>query len=97
MLQAMKPQRCCPTCRLTLLRHARNKGKGAALVTGFGEALRRNVCAVITLDGDGQHRPEDIPRFLTRARQAPSKIIVGSRIADKAGLSPLALPGQSRG
>jgi len=73
---------------VTLLRHARNKGKGAALVTGFGEALRRNVCAVITLDGDGQHRPEDIPRFLTRARQAPSKIIVGSRIADKAAFPP---------
>lgn len=69
---------------VTLLRHARNKGKGAALVTGFREALSRDVCAVITLDGDGQHRPEDIPRFLARAHQAPGKIIVGSRIADRA-------------
>jgi len=69
---------------VTLLRHEVNKGKGASLVSGFREALKRNVSAIITLDGDGQHRPEDIPKFLTKAKEASGVIIIGSRRAEKA-------------
>lgn len=69
---------------ITLLRHEVNKGKGASLVTGFREALKRDVSAVITLDGDGQHRPEDIPKFLAAAKEASGMIIIGSRRAGKA-------------
>jgi glycosyltransferase involved in cell wall biosynthesis len=70
---------------VTVLRHPVNRGKGASLMTGFGAALERPVCAVVTLDGDGQHRPKDIPRFLALARQAPNSIVLGSRRADRAG------------
>jgi glycosyltransferase involved in cell wall biosynthesis len=73
---------------VTVLRHADTEGKGAGLVTGFREALKRDVSAVITLDGDGQHRPEDIPKFLARAKQKPGKIIIGSRLTDKAAFPP---------
>ncbi len=68
---------------VTLLRHEVNRGKGAALVTGFREALKREVSAVITLDGDGQHRPEDIPNFLVKARETRGLIVIGSRRAGK--------------
>jgi glycosyltransferase involved in cell wall biosynthesis len=74
---------------VTVLRHAANKGKGASLVTGFRAALDRNVFAVVTLDGDGQHRPEDIPKLLARAQQDRDKIVIGSRLADRAG-TPMA-------
>lgn len=69
---------------VTVLRHAANRGKGASLVHGFREALKRDIVGVITLDADGQHRPDDIPQFAARARQEPGRIIIGSRIADKA-------------
>ncbi len=68
---------------VVLLRHPVNRGKGASLVTGFREALKHDIHAVITLDGDGQHRPEDIPSFLAQAREAGSMIIIGSRRAGK--------------
>ena len=41
-----------------------NQGKGAALRMGFRRALSEGFDAVITLDADGQHDPEEIPRFL---------------------------------
>ena len=52
---------------VTLLRHATNLGKAAALATGFDWALAQGAEVVVTLDGDGQHRPEDIPRLLAVA------------------------------
>ena len=69
---------------VTVLRNGATQGKGASLVAGFREALTREVWAVATLDGDGQHRPEDLPKFLALARQEKDKIIIGSRLADKA-------------
>ena len=69
---------------ITLLHHDENRGKGAALATGFAAALARGAGRVVTLDGDGQHRPEDIPRLLARARQLPGAIVIGSRAADRA-------------
>ncbi len=74
---------------VTVFRHKANRGKGASLVHGFGDALARDIAGVITLDADGQHRPEDIPRLLSRAEREPGKIIIGSRLADRAA-SPMA-------
>jgi hypothetical protein len=54
-----------------------NLGKGSALRRGMGEALRRGAAYVATLDGDGQHRPEDLPRLVALA--APDVIVIGSR------------------
>ena len=45
------------------------RGKGAALRVGFEEALRRGAQRVVTLDGDGQHDPEDIPRLVQKIRK----------------------------
>jgi glycosyltransferase involved in cell wall biosynthesis len=69
---------------LTLPRHC---GKGAALQCGFTEALRRGAKAVVTLDGDGQHDPRDIPRLLAASQRWPESIIIGGRLD-----SPEAIP-----
>lgn len=66
-----------------LLRNAVNVGKGASLWRGMRQALTEGAQAVITLDGDGQHQPDDLPRFLEQARCHPGHIIIGSRLAHK--------------
>ncbi len=48
----------------TVLSHETNRGKGAALRTGFTYALEHGFDAVVTLDADLQHAPEEIQRFL---------------------------------
>ncbi len=68
----------------SVLKQTPNQGKGAALRAGFRAALERGAEAVITLDGDGQHDPAEIPAFLgayahrTVAGQ-PTELIVGRR------------------
>lgn len=65
---------------VTLIRHAERRGKGEALRAGFREALRRGASGVLTLDGDGQHDPADIPRLLEAARHYPGALVVGARM-----------------
>ena len=57
------------------------RGKGAALRRGFAEALRRGVSRVVTLDGDGQHEPDEIPRLLKVAIEEPDAVVIGGRLA----------------
>src|SRR6185503_8483752 len=52
-----------------VIRHEVNRGKGAALQTGFDEAARRGIDRVVTLDADGQHDPSRAPDLL-RALEA---------------------------
>ncbi len=63
-----------------LLRHARRTGKGGALRDGFAEALRRGMAAVVTLDGDGQHRASDVPRLIAAANAHPRHVVNGARL-----------------
>lgn len=65
-----------------VLRHETNRGKGAALRAGFDELRSRGFEWVLTLDGDGQHAPEDIPKFFTRAEQTGARLIVGNRLGE---------------
>ena len=67
-----------------VVRQTPNQGKGAALRTGFRAALADGAEAVVTLDGDGQHDPAELPAFLgAGARRAaggmPAELIVGRR------------------
>ncbi|WP_202841705.1 glycosyltransferase family 2 protein [Luteimonas saliphila] len=64
----------------TLLRHPHRSGKGQALRTGFAEALRRGMAAVVTMDGDGQHRAADIPRLIAAANARPRNVVNGARL-----------------
>jgi glycosyltransferase involved in cell wall biosynthesis len=56
-----------------------NQGKGAALRAGFAVSITRGVLAVVTLDGDGQHDPAELPRFLAAEREHPVELIIGKR------------------
>ena len=63
-----------------VLRHARRMGKGASLRDGFAEALRRGFEGVVTMDGDGQHAADDIPRLLDAGNRHPGAVILGARL-----------------
>lgn len=71
---------------ITLLRHAVNQGKASSLWAGMQEARKRQISGIVTLDGDGQHLPEDIPRLLQHFRQTPNAIIIGSRLHEKSNI-----------
>jgi len=63
-----------------VIRHKICLGKGAALRTGFSFLLEAGCEAVITMDGDGQHLPEDIDKFLRAWQIHPgTDIFVGTR------------------
>lgn len=68
---------------VTLLRHGRRKGKGEALRTGFREALRQGFDAVVTMDGDGQHLAEDVPRLVDVGKRFPDHIVIGARLLQR--------------
>jgi glycosyltransferase involved in cell wall biosynthesis len=63
----------------TVLRQVPNQGKGAALRAGFARAIAEGVLAVVTLDGDGQHDPAELPGFVEAEREHPVELIVGKR------------------
>jgi glycosyltransferase involved in cell wall biosynthesis len=63
---------------ITVLRHPVNLGKGAALLTGFTAAAKVSDWA-LTIDADGQHRPQDAPAFLEVAGRGERVIAVGVR------------------
>lgn len=64
---------------LTVLTHPHNRGKAAALNTGFAAASEAGFTHAITIDTDGQLDPEEIPRLLDAARRNPKALIVGRR------------------
>jgi glycosyltransferase involved in cell wall biosynthesis len=69
-----------------ILSHPANLGKGAALQSGWQLARARHFRWVITLDGDGQHAPEDIPALLECAERTSAAIVIGNRMANPAGM-----------
>ncbi len=71
-----------------VLKHDANRGKGAALETGFRYVRDRGFDFVITLDGDGQHDPADLPRFIEAHQRTAVPVLVGNRMADT-GRMPL--------
>jgi glycosyltransferase involved in cell wall biosynthesis len=75
---------CIADLPIVLLRHETRQGKGASLREGFAEALRRGFEGVLTMDGDGQHSADGIPRLLDAAARHPGALILGSRLRKRA-------------
>jgi glycosyltransferase involved in cell wall biosynthesis len=65
-----------------LLRQGKNQGKGAALRRGFRWGIEHGYDALLTLDADCQHDPEDIPQFLAAIATTDYDLIIGARNFD---------------
>ena len=63
----------------TVIDQQPNQGKGAALQRGFRAALAQGADAVIQLDADGQHDPDEIPLFARRFLDTRADLIIGER------------------
>ena len=63
----------------TVLIHPRNRGKGAALATGISAALDGGAGVIVTLDADGQHAPEEIPRLAAPVLSDVADLALGAR------------------
>ena len=61
-------------------RHARNWGKGAALRTGLARLAEQGCGWAVTLDGDGQHAPDDLPALFQGAAQSGAALVIGNRM-----------------
>lgn len=63
-----------------VLRHEINRGKGAALQTGFDYLKKQaEVEYILTIDADLQHQPEDVPKFLLVQQKTNADVIIGWR------------------
>jgi glycosyltransferase involved in cell wall biosynthesis len=71
---------CIADLPVVVLRHDRRMGKGACLRDGFRAALDRGCRAVLTMDGDGQHSADDIPRMIEAGNCHPGCIVIGARL-----------------
>jgi glycosyltransferase involved in cell wall biosynthesis len=68
-----------------VLRHKRNLGKGTALLTGLQAAAEYGYEFAVTLDGDGQHDPDEIPKLLETLRKG-ADIVIGCRMGKPDGM-----------
>jgi glycosyltransferase involved in cell wall biosynthesis len=71
----------------TVVSHAENLGKGAALKAGLSAALKGGFEWALTMDGDGQHKPQDFPAFFQCAERTGARLVIGNRMHD-----PQAIP-----
>jgi glycosyltransferase involved in cell wall biosynthesis len=67
----------------TVLRHDRNRGKGAAVRTGLAHVLAGPYTHVLLLDADLQHDPAEIPRLLERVEHGVGDFVLGEREFDR--------------
>ena len=63
---------------VTVLRHKENRGKGAAILTGFS-AMAGKADWAVTLDADGQHDPADVPALIRAIPAGKRPIVIGRR------------------
>jgi glycosyltransferase involved in cell wall biosynthesis len=79
----------CRKSGATVVRHVINLGQGAAVLTSFKKALEMDSDIIIEMDGDGQHDPKDIPRFIEAIeKNSRIDIVVGSRILGSSYRAP---------
>jgi glycosyltransferase involved in cell wall biosynthesis len=67
---------------VSLLRHDRNRGKGAAVCSGLRAARERGFSHAVQIDADGQHTLADARRFVEEARAHPDHVVCGYPLFD---------------
>lgn len=65
-----------------VVKHERNRGKGAALKTAFRRAITFEPHVLVMLDADGQHDPSEIPKLIEPVLSGEADMVVGSRFMD---------------
>ena len=60
-----------------VFRHLTNEGYGSAIRDCFEIARDCDVDVLVTLDGDGQHNPDDIPQLIDEMRESGADIVIG--------------------
>ena len=70
----------------TVIRHEVNRGKGAALKTAFARLHELGYTHGITLDGDGQHDPVELPLFIAALREPGVMLVLGNRFSNPRGM-----------
>lgn len=69
------------------LTHKKNAGKGVALITAFNHILDdpeyEEYDSILTIDGDGQHKPQEIPALIEAYAREPDSLVVGTREVDR--------------
>ena len=68
------------------LRQRVNRGKGAATKTGIMAAIQLGARIIVTMDGDGQHAPEDLSRLVEPIRERNYDVVLGSRMMNTKGM-----------
>jgi glycosyltransferase involved in cell wall biosynthesis len=76
--------------QVDVISYPKNVGKGWALRQGFKRGLQLGFDYVITIDSDGQHFADDLPKFLDKLEEAPGSLSIGARNMDQASV-----PGKS--
>lgn len=79
--------------RVTVIDHIINQGAGGATSTGLRYSKLQNADWVITIDGDGQHDPQDALNCLRHAKETKSDLVIGSRLIDAEGMSKVKILG----
>jgi len=69
-----------------VISHHRNLGKGVSLRDGFKKAMEDGYDFVITMDGDGQHHPDELVHFIEAAETGDAAVILGNRMGDPKGM-----------
>ncbi len=69
-----------------VVKHKKNKGKGASLREGFSHILKKDFEAVLIMDGDNQHEIDDINNFLKKMEETNADIVIGNRMLDTASM-----------
>jgi len=71
-----------------VVRHEKNYGYGAALITLFDKAREKNTDVMVTLDADGQHIPEFIPQLIAPLSYEGNDVVIGSRFLKSDSKTP---------
>ncbi|HRY82975.1 MAG TPA: glycosyltransferase family 2 protein [Candidatus Moranbacteria bacterium] len=71
---------------VTALRHKINRGKGAATKTGIEAAKLLGADIIVTMDGDGQHDPQDVKNLIEPILKNNCDVVLGTRLKDTAGM-----------
>jgi len=82
MLDAIVSEKSAFGPPVKLVRLPKNRGKGAAVMTGFRSAYSYGASHVLQVDADGQHGLEVVPRFLDASAQNPDAVIAGYPLYD---------------